>query len=131
MIRRPPRSTRTDTLFPYTTLFRSALPRECERREEARRDRRAAQRSVIIGGQRGSKLRPVQRDADQPREMMERGVERHHRAPRDHVDARLGAPLHLAIGGEQDVKAVIPAPQPPVAPPLPPDPRTSTARSNN
>src|SRR3546814_2858288 len=27
MIRRPPRSTRTDTLFPYTTLFRSAI--EC------------------------------------------------------------------------------------------------------
>src|SRR3546814_6417383 len=24
MVRRPPRSTRTDTLFPYTTLFRSA-----------------------------------------------------------------------------------------------------------
>src|SRR3546814_4627278 len=31
MIRRPPRSTRTDTLFPYTTLFRSnvaAIPRK-------------------------------------------------------------------------------------------------------
>src|SRR3546814_5530451 len=27
MIRRPPRSTRTDTLFPYTTLFRSAIRR--------------------------------------------------------------------------------------------------------
>src|SRR3546814_4121157 len=26
MIRRPPRSTRTDTLFPYTTLFRSLIP---------------------------------------------------------------------------------------------------------
>src|SRR3546814_9754009 len=26
MIRRPPRSTRTDTLFPYTTLFRSPQP---------------------------------------------------------------------------------------------------------
>src|SRR3546814_5523727 len=26
MIRRPPRSTRTDTLFPYTTLFRSCSP---------------------------------------------------------------------------------------------------------
>src|SRR3546814_11496831 len=26
MIRRPPRSTRTDTLVPYTTLFRSLLP---------------------------------------------------------------------------------------------------------
>src|SRR3546814_12298738 len=25
MIRRPPRSTRTDTLFPYTTLFRSII----------------------------------------------------------------------------------------------------------
>src|SRR3546814_8408272 len=25
MIRRPPRSTRTDTLFPYTTLFRSPM----------------------------------------------------------------------------------------------------------
>src|SRR3546814_4844428 len=29
MIRRPPRSTRTDTLFPYTTLFRSAW--RCDR----------------------------------------------------------------------------------------------------
>src|SRR3546814_3954315 len=30
MIRRPPRSTRTDTLFPYTTLFRSiAFPGGC------------------------------------------------------------------------------------------------------
>src|SRR3546814_9696896 len=28
MIRRPPRSTRTDTLFPYTTLFRSLLDLE-------------------------------------------------------------------------------------------------------
>src|SRR3546814_5709023 len=27
MIRRPPRSTRTDTLFPYTTLFRSGFGR--------------------------------------------------------------------------------------------------------
>src|SRR3546814_11533792 len=32
MIRRPPRSTRTDTLFPYTTLFRS---RPGERRDGA------------------------------------------------------------------------------------------------
>src|SRR3546814_6770667 len=29
MIRRPPRSTRTDTLFPYTTLFRSAQQFAC------------------------------------------------------------------------------------------------------
>src|SRR3546814_7986507 len=37
MIRRPPRSTRTDTLFPYTTLFRSQLERgpEIDRRQVA------------------------------------------------------------------------------------------------
>src|SRR3546814_19097198 len=29
IIRRPPRSTRTDTLFPYTTLFRSPCSRSC------------------------------------------------------------------------------------------------------
>src|SRR3546814_19913073 len=52
MIRRPPRSTRTDTLFPYTTLFRSArkpgFARGARRRtagrgdEDGRRDRRDA-----------------------------------------------------------------------------------------
>src|SRR3546814_10864038 len=31
MIRRPPRSTRTDTLFPYTTLFRSCSKRRFPR----------------------------------------------------------------------------------------------------
>src|SRR3546814_4207121 len=31
MIRRPPRSTRTDTLFPYTTLFRSRWPKVMRR----------------------------------------------------------------------------------------------------
>src|SRR3546814_12071711 len=38
MIRRPPRSTRTDTLFPYTTLFRScrAEPRPCRRPHRCR-----------------------------------------------------------------------------------------------
>src|SRR3546814_9136065 len=35
MIRRPPRSTRTDTLFPYTTLFRSCM-------EEAEAEQRLA-----------------------------------------------------------------------------------------
>src|SRR3546814_1856831 len=40
MIRRPPRSTRTDTLFPYTTLFRSCHTRKevikCQRQAQAR-----------------------------------------------------------------------------------------------
>src|SRR3546814_12686339 len=34
MIRRPPRSTRTDTLFPYTTLFRSIVRAARKRAEE-------------------------------------------------------------------------------------------------
>src|SRR3546814_3405272 len=38
MIRRPPRSTRTDTLFPYTTLFRSQVRDAVHRRESRRRD---------------------------------------------------------------------------------------------
>src|SRR3546814_16541220 len=42
MIRRPPRSTRTDTLFPYTTLFRSTVGEERKRmlREIRKLDRR-------------------------------------------------------------------------------------------
>src|SRR3546814_16603982 len=44
MIRRPPRSTRTDTLFPYTTLFRSPhLPDQGHAGEGARADRRGRQ----------------------------------------------------------------------------------------
>src|SRR3546814_948667 len=44
MIRRPPRSTRTDTLFPYTTLFRSRTGRAPlrVRRSRMRRPHRAA-----------------------------------------------------------------------------------------
>src|SRR3546814_8391208 len=37
MIRRPPRSTRTDTLFPYTTLFRSPPGRRRPRKSRRRR----------------------------------------------------------------------------------------------
>src|SRR3546814_5630721 len=38
IIRRPPRLTRTDTVFPYTTLFRSARPRtQLRRRTHVRR----------------------------------------------------------------------------------------------
>src|SRR3546814_19179673 len=44
MIRRPPRSTRTDTPFPYTTLFRSPapVPRRSRRRASCARARRSA-----------------------------------------------------------------------------------------
>src|SRR3546814_14664500 len=39
MIRRPPRSTRTDTLFPYTTRFRSAVDRDAAVRNQLARGR--------------------------------------------------------------------------------------------
>src|SRR3546814_19471047 len=44
MIRRPPRSTRTDTLFPYTTLFRSAR----HRRRAGRGGRRVSARDPYL-----------------------------------------------------------------------------------
>src|SRR3546814_12964703 len=44
MIRRPPRSTRTDTLFPYTTLFRSKSERARPRRRPRNRRRRSPDR---------------------------------------------------------------------------------------
>src|SRR3546814_1177348 len=44
MIRRPPRSTRTDTLFPYTTLFRSRLVGDRQGAGHRQRPRRTARR---------------------------------------------------------------------------------------
>src|SRR3546814_15857055 len=52
MIRRPPRSTRTDTLFPYTTLFRSA---DGDENEADRGHRRRRHRQ---GGRAGGPARP-------------------------------------------------------------------------
>src|SRR3546814_17997701 len=59
MIRRPPRSTRTDTLFPYTTLFRSAshnnaggvdgsLYEDCKTGEDANTDENCARKAVLL-----------------------------------------------------------------------------------
>src|SRR3546814_4192867 len=45
MIRRPPRSTRTDTLFPYTTLFRSPRKNADTRADAERNARRRARHS--------------------------------------------------------------------------------------
>src|SRR3546814_16722609 len=47
MIRRPPRSTRTDTLFPYTTLFRSVERRQRDR-GDALLDRQPAAELEIV-----------------------------------------------------------------------------------
>src|SRR3546814_17961866 len=48
MIRRPPRSTRTDTLFPYTTLFRSAVEAVVDQRIADRRGQAVTERIAQI-----------------------------------------------------------------------------------
>src|SRR3546814_13030265 len=54
-IRRPPRSTLTDTLFPHTTLFLSVHPRE--RHQEARRGRlRRSEGGPAGRGRRGGRV---------------------------------------------------------------------------
>src|SRR3546814_18739281 len=62
MIRRPPRSTRTDTLFPYTTLFRS---RAADQRDRQTRDlsRAAAAESRSDGRPRSFAARAAGADA--------------------------------------------------------------------
>src|SRR3546814_7433417 len=67
MIRRPPKSTRTDTLFPYTTLFRSG------RRDPDRRERDPLPDSARGRGQ-------VQRRDRQNRRLRRRGRTRPYRA---------------------------------------------------
>src|SRR3546814_992385 len=72
MIRRPPRSTRTDTLFPYTTLFRSAVPcrllrheldgaADAERRRHRRRHRRHDRRPDRRSEEHTSELQSLMR----------------------------------------------------------------------
>src|SRR3546814_2843639 len=71
MIRRPPRSTRTDTLFPYTTLFRSPsraaayngrAPRRCRpRRGSARCAGRSPSRSAGRSEEHTSELQSLMR----------------------------------------------------------------------
>src|SRR3546814_18434482 len=60
MIRRPPRSTRTDTLFPYTTLFRSATiaPHETRYLRPFRRDP-DFRRTRLLRGRRSGGLHPL------------------------------------------------------------------------
>src|SRR3546814_2899658 len=47
LIRRPPRSTRTDTLFPYTTLFRSSQTEKLERLAKRRAEEANVQRRSV------------------------------------------------------------------------------------
>src|SRR3546814_16787838 len=88
MIRRPPRSTRTDTLFPYTTLFRAGRVHD--------------DRGVSGGGHRHlfrPDETPRRLDAqDAPRSI---AADRRHRAVLDDVDAAGGGGARIAPGDRQ------------------------------
>src|SRR3546814_14454931 len=117
MIRRPPRSTRTDTLFPYTTLFRShlwpqgvdpAVRGDVRRHLDLRRDAlaRVEHRHVLPDGRRRRRDAPrdlcaARRDDPEPPSRVEprprrraRGRRRLVRPPPAPRLAR--TPLHLA-----------------------------------
>src|SRR3546814_9331624 len=87
MIRRPPRSTRSDTLFPYTTLFRSVAPEG---------GHQAGARRLVVGIPDAMRDRIVDRRqvaAPQPVVVGQAGIERlHPRAARavalDAMDAK-------------------------------------------
>src|SRR3546814_9176115 len=101
MIRRPPRSTHTDTLFPYTTLFRSqcraALPRGLDPRLHAL--------GRVLVDHRADEGLLLARVAHH--QLRHRGLEL---APQPFVHARVGEdPLHadaalpgLVVGAEHD-----------------------------
>src|SRR3546814_3724260 len=78
MIRQPPRATRTDTLFPYTTLFRSIAERGDGR---ARAHRRNGLIEIDHDADGNADRRPAQRKAER---------------------ARVAPDLGLAVGGHHD-----------------------------
>src|SRR3546814_14974803 len=113
MTRRPPSSTRTDTLCPYTTLFRSgqAVPigeslldrahqppqplRIVQRTAEGILNQKIIQRHAVARGVDARVDDVAAGDADRARQPVEQprmlgGVDRHHRSP----------PVGMDIGGE-------------------------------
>src|SRR3546814_6351600 len=105
MIRRPPRSTRTDTLFPYTTLFRSD---DLQRRDHLAQvvGHRGAERDGLdrelldLGFERVDLLVALD---DLRRKALVAVAERGHR-----LEQRLlGAPSHLADQAAQAVQILV------------------------
>src|SRR3546814_7997902 len=92
MIRRPPRSTRTDTLFPYTTLFRSDSTAEFQ--QALRREIREAMKQM----RRGGVPAPIVHQAAVATQHIDRAAAIHQRALRD-----AAVVAHISAGHQMDV----------------------------
>src|SRR3546814_15140525 len=105
MIRRPPRSTRTDTLFPYTTLFRSSayrhLPPRFHGGGDAAADRGAGRRiSLAAPGRRSGTGAAGRRPAEAARGASGgRGLHRDRSCRAGGRPQRPAALLNVASGG--------------------------------
>src|SRR3546814_9484326 len=78
MIRRPPRSTRTDTLFPYTTLFRSPPKRITKSRRTAAQHSSTLLFSSLLRGRVGVHILPQRLAGDSAPFLFPAVVFRHH-----------------------------------------------------
>src|SRR3546814_4789497 len=90
MIRRPPRSTRTDTLFPYTTLFRSLVLQHVMRKEGAYLGTKGA----------GEQQRNQQQQSDEQEDGLHRaspGLAHH-----PHIESREGHDHEVDAGPNHD-----------------------------
>src|SRR3546814_17402514 len=96
MIRRPPISTRTDTLFPYTSLFRSLLDPAVQPRGFLFRDHRADEGLAILGIARDQRFRLFDQHIAEP--VIDIGVD----DDPLHPDARLAGLIESA---EDDPRA--------------------------
>src|SRR3546814_13952616 len=79
MIRRPPRATRTDTLFPYTTLFRSgAAPAHLRLARMHRPDLAGKAQAVALGDHRGGRSAAEHGDGLGAQQALKRSPRRQH-----------------------------------------------------
>src|SRR3546814_39399 len=105
MIRRPPRSTRTDTLFPYTTLFRSPfLSPAGEAGERATAARNAAANRPVLGQFSMASPSPIAADRKgekTPDRRIVRRIER--RVVRRRHEYLIGLRIEYVEGANRDV----------------------------
>src|SRR3546814_1982628 len=102
MMRLPPRSTRTDTLFPSTTLFRSHRTRLLEARDPAIIGTRGAR--VSRAGLGEVELRILIEDVEHGD--VQRAVERVGRQAESDAEIELGQPVALERGATADERAI-------------------------